>query len=225
MSEEERDFVAHARMDQAVFGPGETVMAPEAASEVFYTLFEGWAFRYRTLDKGGRQIVAVLLPGDLIGLNVSLGGRAWHGVQTLTAARLCPVRADRFTALFQTHPTMAEVLIQALLLEEELYDRRLVRLGRQRPTQRLSHFMLELRERLLARGAPADDPVEFPLTYQQMMDALGLSRSQLARSLGELRERGWALLGGGRLTFIDPAAMAEFCEFDSGAGSAPRVLI
>ena len=225
MSDEERNFVAHVRLDQVVVGPGETVVAPDAASEVFYTLFEGWAFRYRILDKGGRQIVAVLLPGDLIGLNASLGGHAWHGVQTLTAVRLCPVRADRFSSLFQTHPTMAEALVHTLLLEEELYDRRLLRLGRQRPTQRLSHFMLELRERLLARGAAADHPLEFPLTYQQMMDALGLSRSQLARSLGELRERGWALLGGGRLTFTDPAAMAEFCEFDSGAGSAPRALI
>ena len=33
-----------------------------------YTLYEGWAFRYKTLSDGRRQILNFLLPGDLIGL-------------------------------------------------------------------------------------------------------------------------------------------------------------
>jgi hypothetical protein len=40
------------------------------ALDAVYTLFDGWAFRFRLLDDGRRQIFSFLLPGSPIGLPV-----------------------------------------------------------------------------------------------------------------------------------------------------------
>ncbi len=52
----------------------------------FYTLLRGWAFRYRTLSNGKRQILNFLLPGDFIGLQEKLGAHSSSGVEVLSDA-------------------------------------------------------------------------------------------------------------------------------------------
>ena len=41
--------------------------AQGARSEYLYTVLSGWAFRYKMLDDGRRQILNYALPGDMVG--------------------------------------------------------------------------------------------------------------------------------------------------------------
>jgi len=58
---------------------GEIVRAGDEAPEL-YTLYSGWAFRFKTLPDGRRQILNFLLPGGLA--RAASGdvrrGAAWH---------------------------------------------------------------------------------------------------------------------------------------------------
>src|SRR5664279_5464790 len=63
--------------DSAVIHEGQTD-AP------LYTLFSGWAFRFKTLSDGRRQILNFLLPGDFIGVQQKMGDATAHGVQAIT---------------------------------------------------------------------------------------------------------------------------------------------
>src|SRR5690349_15000282 len=47
-----------------------------------WTLRDGWAFRYQTLEDGRRQIVDFVLPGDIIWIGTS--GQMPYGVEALS---------------------------------------------------------------------------------------------------------------------------------------------
>ena len=67
---------------------GATLLREGAAALGPYVLREGWAFRYKTLPDGRRQILAFFLPGDIIGFQAALFPALDHGVEALTAQAL-----------------------------------------------------------------------------------------------------------------------------------------
>ena len=218
------EFVRDSRVDQVELPPRGHIIRPGQPAEFVFTVFEGWAFRYRTLSSGARQITDLLLPGDFIGLSAQLPGGPKHGVCALSDVRLCRFPADMLARMFELHPLLAQEMSNAALVQEERLERRLLALGRQTPGQRLGLLMLEVRERLRQRGESGEE-MPFPLSYEQMADAIGLSRAQLARSLADLRDRGWAAVSRGRLTVWSPEELARFSEFDGSIHASPRVLI
>lgn len=222
---EEQAFVESLRGGRLNLPQRAHIISPSQGEYGLYTLVEGWAFRYRTLEGGARQIVDFMLPGELIGLPSAAEVKIAYGVCALTDVGLYPLDADRFRTVYRDYPDLTEALVRTLLQDKQRADRRLLLLGQQRPSQRLCHLMLELRDRQAARGMANAGACDFPLTYEQMTDALGISRSQLARSLAEIRERGWAVLTDSRLTFAEPDEMGRFCEYDPGPAFEVRALI
>jgi CRP-like cAMP-binding protein len=223
-SDEELAFVTAAKVGQQDFAAREPIVLP-GASDVTYTLLSGWAFRAEVLPGGQRQILDFLLPGDLMGLQSPLTGRVRHGVTALTNVTVCELSPSAVRTVFERHAELSAGLVQMLLLDGDRADRRLLLLGRQRPTQRLAYLMLDLHERLSLREFAANGRCEFPLTYEHMADALGLSRAQLARSLAELRDRGWANTQGGMLALSAPEAMAAFCAYEPAPAQPKRALL
>jgi CRP-like cAMP-binding protein len=224
-SRQELAFVAAAKTAQHDFDARAPIVLADSTAEATYTLLTGWAFRAKALQGGQRQILDFLLPGDLMGLQSPLTGRVRHAVIALTDVTVCELAADAVRSVFELQPDLSAGLVQTLLLDDDRADRRLLLLGRQRPTQRLAYLMLDLHERLTLREFAAHGRSEFPLTYEHMADALGLSRAQLARSLAELRDRGWATTQGGVLALAAPEAMAAFCGYEPAAAQPRRTLL
>jgi CRP-like cAMP-binding protein len=225
LSDSELDFVSGLKRGQLEFGPREHILEAGGNGGLLYTLFSGWAFRYITVEKAGRQILNFLLPGDLIGLQSPLTGRMQYSVCSITAVSVCELTANPFHTIFNGQPELGAALLQTALMDQARADRRLALLGRQRPVQRLAYLMLELRDRLCARGMGDAEHTEFPLTYDMMADAMGLSRAQLARSLAELRERMWARVRDGKLHVLEPQKMAELCGYTSAPSEPLRTLL
>lgn len=69
-----------------------------------YTLYSGWAFRFKVLPDGRRQILNFLLPGDLIGLQAAMSEAAQHGIEALTDVELCLLPRNRVWELFGQMP-------------------------------------------------------------------------------------------------------------------------
>lgn len=82
-------FIERFRRREATLDAGQAVLREGESSDLLFTLRACWAFRFRTLPDGRRQILNFLLPGDFIGLQAELSGQLPHGVETLTPVRLC----------------------------------------------------------------------------------------------------------------------------------------
>lgn len=218
------EFVRRIKRDQIEF-PERTDIITAGETGQLYTLFSGWAFRYMTFEGAGRQIVDILLPGDLIGLQSPLTGKVRHSVRSITAVSLCALDGESFRKLFDELPDLSEALVATLLYEEHRADRRVLMLGRLRSTQRLAYLLLEIQDRLARRGYSHEDSFELPLSYELMADMIGVSRAQIGASIADLKARGWATLQDRRLKLIDRDAMARACRYSILPDPSQRALI
>lgn len=225
MSDGELAFVRSLKSDHVRLQAREHVVREGENGGLLYTLFSGWAFRYKLLGEHRRQVLDILLPGDIIGLQSPMTGRVRHSVCTVTSVSLCVLQGQPFTTIFSAQPDLSSALVRTLMLEEDRADTRLLLLGRQRPTERLAYLLLELRMRLMQREMSDGTNALIPLTYEQMADSIGVSRAQLAASLREMRESGWFALSARHGTFGDVAAMAGACGMAGTRDAAPRAII
>jgi CRP-like cAMP-binding protein len=204
---------------------GHTLIAEGQANPPLATLLGGWAFRFKTLANGQRQILNFLLPGDLIGLQQRLTENAVHGVEALTEVWLCPFQRDALWQLHREAPALGYSLTWLSAQEEALVDDHLLSVGRRSAESRLAALLVWLFKRAAAlmpkpaEGAPRSVP--FPLTQQHIADALGLSLVHTHRTLRKLARRGLYRIEDGLLYLGDPAALVQLAEL-WGDGRPPE---
>jgi CRP/FNR family transcriptional regulator, anaerobic regulatory protein len=216
-SEAELQFVTTLKTDHIVVAPRVDIIEEDEIGGPAYTLFEGWAIRYHRLPQGARQILDIVLPGDLIGLASALLGTVSHSVQALTPATLCVLSGRSVAELVATFPEFALNILQTRVEEEQRADTRLSLLGRRNAEQRIGYLMLETFDRLHRSGMlNGGSTCPFPLQRRDLADATGMSRVHVARTLERLREQRLAMIQDGVLVLLDRVRLAEM------AGYVPR---
>lgn len=187
-----------------------------------YTLADGWAFRFKTLRDGRRQILNFLLAGDFIGVQQKMGAVAAHGVMTLTDAVFCVFERDSLWELHRQSPSMGFNVTWLTAHEESLVDDRLLSVGRRSAEERIATLLIVLFKHaaaLQADGGAAGVP--FPLTQQHVADALGLSLVHTNKTLRKLERHGLHRIVDGRLHMGDVKALAVLADL-YGDGRPPQ---
>jgi CRP-like cAMP-binding protein len=202
----------------------EIIHAGDEAPEL-YTLYAGWAFRFKTLADGRRQILNFLLPGDLLGLQAAMFDAALHGIEALTDVEICVLLRKKVWTLFDHKPGLAFDVTWLGARCESLVDENLTSVGRRSAAERIAALIVMLYKRLKGLGmVDADDSFEFPLTQQHIADALGLSLVHTNKTLAKLRRLGMFKLGKGRLTLISPRVLARVAlYFDEDLPQRPLI--
>lgn len=210
-------------------GPGELLIQEGQTEASLFTLLTGWAYRFKTLSDGRRQILNFLLPGDFIGVQQKMVAVAAHGVMSLTDAVLCVFQRDALWELHRQSPTMGFNVTWLSAREESLVDEGLLSVGRRSAEGRMSALLILLFNRAAGRQADGGaDGVSFPLTQQHMADALGLSLVHTNKTLRKLAQRGLYRIANGRLHILDAAALMNLADlYDpiSNRTSASRPLV
>jgi CRP-like cAMP-binding protein len=174
---------------------------------------EGYAVRYKLLRNGKRQVLNVVLPGDVVGLPGSFYERAIYSVTALTDLRMdvCPL--DAYVRLCYARPCFGLLLSWIAVQEATTYAEHIIDVGRRTPIERLSHFLLELHARLQAVGRADEKRFTLPFSQEVMADLLGLSVPHLNRMLQQLRAE--KLIGGRQraIEFVDAAAMQTLAHY------------
>jgi CRP/FNR family transcriptional regulator len=215
-SPDELAFIGKLKSDQLSLGPNADILVPgepAKAGNGLFTMFAGWAFRYRVFPDGARQILDFLLPGDLVGLQARQLGVSLDGIKTLTAVSLCVLNGRPLPELYEQHPTLAARLVHTLMQDQQRTDAQLAFLGRRTAAQRMGFLMLDLFDRLDRLGMANGTWCHFPLQRRHLADALGLSGAHVNRSTADLRDAGMATLGNNVLVILDRARLEEFSGY------------
>ncbi len=201
---------------------GETLIHEGQTDAPLYTLLEGWAFRYKTLSDGRRQILSFLLAGDFIGVQQKMGDAAAHGVDTLTDTAFCVFQRDSLWELHRRSPTMGFNITWLTAHEESMVDDTLLSVGRRSAEERIASMLILLFKRAAALQDDAGrEGVPFPLTQQHVADGLGLSLVHTNKTMRKLERRGLHHIEGGRLHLRDVRALARLADL-WGDGKPPE---
>ena len=104
---EELAFVSRLKTDELHVDQGASFLTQGASSEYLYTVLHGWAFRYKMLDDGRRQILNFALPADMVGLQGTLMREMEHSVEALTPLTLCVFPRNKLWELYGKFPSLA----------------------------------------------------------------------------------------------------------------------
>jgi CRP-like cAMP-binding protein len=201
----------------------EIIRAGDDSPEI-YTLYSGWAFRFKTLPDGRRQILNFLLPGDLIGLQAAMFEASQHSIEALTDVQLCLLPRRKVWALFGELPELAFDIAWLGSREESYVDENLTSTGRRTAAERTAALIIMLYKRAKALALVTGNTFAFPLTQQHIADALGLSLVHTNKTLARLRRLGVFTRVNGSLTVVNPGVMERIAQhFDDEIPSRPLI--
>lgn len=178
-------------------------------------LSEGWAVRYKTLADGRRQILNILLPGDIVGFFALLYKVADSGIETLTPVRLNVFTPGLLLDACRYAPRLAITLGWLAGQDERRLDEQIMRIGRRSATERIAHLFMELHHRLLQVGISSEDARRFPLTQTVLADTLGMSHVHANRSFRALARQQLVTRHDGEILLLDTGALARLAGFDA----------
>ncbi|HEY4143266.1 MAG TPA: Crp/Fnr family transcriptional regulator [Pseudolabrys sp.] len=183
---DELAFVKQFKINELRVEPGTSFLRVGATSEHLYTVLSGWAFRYKMLDDGRRQILNYALPADMVGLQGALMHEMEHSVEALTPLTLCVFPRAKLWDLYSKFPSLAFDITWLAAREEQLIDEQLVNLGRRTALERTAYLLLHLYVRAEEAGMVKDGTIQFPFTQQHLADTLGMSLVHTNKTLKRL---------------------------------------
>ena len=219
---QELDFIQAFRSGTTTVAAGGAIIQEQKPNGKLFTLYAGWAFRYKTLQDGRRQILNFLLPGDLVGLQQQFADGAMHGVEAITDVQLCVFARDGLWDLYRTHPALGYDVTWLAARGEGMVDDNLVTTGRRNAAERVAMLLMHLYRRMERLGLADQGGIEFPLNQQHIADALGLSLVHTNKTLRRLRQMGLHDIVDGRLRLLNPKALVRLADYyDAPLRQAP----
>ena len=183
---EELDFVSGFKSGELNAEAGSSILLEGTNSAHLYTVLSGWAFRYKMLEDGRRQVLNFALPGDFLGLQGSVTEAMQHSVEALTDMVLCIFPREKLWSLYSGQPSLAFDVTWLAAHEEATVDENLVSVGRRSALERTAYLLLHLFIRAELLGLTQGSRVTFPFTQQLIADTLGMSLVHTNKTLKKL---------------------------------------
>ena len=199
---------------QSHVNSGEKILHRGESQSALILMVSGWAARCRYTAEGNRQILHVLLPGDLVTPNVFVVQRTDHEIVALSDSEIRSIDPYDMQELFRESPALGSALWWTSEQEGGMQREQIVRLGRRSAVARVAHLLLELRQRLLMVNQAMDDTFVLPLNQQDIADILGLSSVHTNRTLQKLQRDSLIKYSGRLIELLNDECLAELCDFD-----------
>lgn len=214
LSDADQDILGRFDRRRRIFLPDHEMINEGQTNQSAFILAEGWAFSYKILRCGARQIVNFQIPGDFLGLRSVLFRTSDHSIEAVTRIAASEVLAADILEGFAQSGRLATAVLWAASRDEAMVVEHLVNLGRRTAEERTGHFLLELGARLKLVGLGDKTGFDCPLTQYHLADALGLSAVHVNRVLRLLREEGLVTFQKGRVSFDDFNRLKDVAGFD-----------
>ena len=179
-----------------------------------FVILEGWAFRYKILPSGTRQVLAYLMPGDCCDLHVGLLAEMDHSIQSVTEVHYATIDRVEMDEIMERRRSIAKAMYVGQLVDEGIMRAWITSMGRRASVERAAHLMCELYVRARNIGLIEGNHFEMPLSQSLLADSLGMTAVHLNRVLKKLRLDDAMIISRGSLTVTDPLKLAQIAGFD-----------
>ncbi|MBZ0211220.1 MAG: Crp/Fnr family transcriptional regulator [Hyphomicrobium sp.] len=177
----------------------------EATEDVF-VLCQGWAVRLIQLPNGRRQILSVLLPGDLFSATTLFADRLHYSVQAATEVRFSRFARVELNRVMANPDALAQ-LGKVCATEHRRMDELATDLGQRSAEERIAHLIIHLVDRISARAMGSDRSYPFPLRQRHIADITGLTPVHVSRVITQFRRANYFELSKGTLVLRNRVAL------------------
>ena len=173
-------------------------------------MLSGWAAQVRQLSDGRRQVLSLILPGELIGIC-----RVEHPIVAASVVALTDVTLARMPARcdLPEHSDLTSAYDLSRALDEQYLLAQVTRLGRLNAYERIADLLLELDGRLALSGLASSGQFAMPLTQELLADLLGLTSVHVNRTLQTMRREEVLSFRSGNVVLRDRVAMARLVDY------------
>lgn len=173
-------------------------------------LRDGWAIRFVLTPDGRRQVLSILLPGDIAGGEFLMRNEARVSVQALAMpVNYCAFDIADLKEIAKRDPGLIWTFVGIEIAEHEASEALMVGLGRRNAEQRIARLVLDIYERLERRGLTEGTTIPFVLRQKTIADLLGLTQVHVSRVMTAMKEQGIMHVARGSLTILDMQALRD----------------
>ncbi len=213
LSPEDKALLLGLELSPRRMSASEVLWLENGDADLFCVVKDGWAYSYRNLKNGSKQILKFYLPGDIIGIRDFGFTRRLASASMINEGVIYPFSYQQLFELFG-RSNLAVGIMATAMRQQALLSERLIYLGKYTAHEQLAHFLYEIYLRLKRIGAVEDNGFLMPLTQELIGDALGMSPVHVSRTFSMLREEGLVIRDRQQVTLPDPEALARLVEFN-----------
>ena len=187
-------------------------------------IVDGLAARFAQLEDGSRQIISLHVPGDMVDLYSLMLPKAPSPLHALTHTTIIKVPHDTLRALAFAHQNLSAALWRDCVVDGAMVAQWLVNVGRKSARSRIAHLLSEMAVRYAQVGLFRDGSYPFPITQDQIGDAVGLTPVHVNRSIRALREDGLVRMTRANVEILDWRGLTAAGEFAADYLHLPAAL-
>lgn len=207
------DRARELRSSQASYTSGEYLYREGDKPNKAYTLFNGWVILFKNLEDGSRQILRFSLPGDLLCFKTNKTSMD-HSAIALTDITLCTFPLDKFKETISKLPELSNALISISEVTQKRCYATLTTISKYTAEVKIAYLMLSLFVRMRSLASDDDNAIDFPITQEDIADALGLTSIHVNRVIQGLRKKGLINCDNKKLEIPDQEALAKISKVE-----------
>jgi CRP-like cAMP-binding protein len=198
-----------AAMSEVRLRRGEVLFREGQPGDRVYVIADGKIKLGHTSQDGRETLIAVLGPGEMLGVLALFdpGPRAATAT-AIAPTRLLELRHDDLTGILDGRPQLSSQLLQSLARRLRRTNAALADLVFSDVPGRVAKALLDLAKRF---GEPVDEGVRLvhDLTQEELAQLVGASRETVNKALAEFANRGWIRLEGRAVVILDEARLVR----------------
>jgi CRP-like cAMP-binding protein len=165
------------------------------------------------LEDGGRQVVALHIPGDFIDLHSLVLKPLDHGIAAVGPSLTAKIAHSEIVRAMERSPHLRRVLMWDIALDGAIARQWMVTMGQKSAYEQLAHLICELFFRLRRVGLTDNHSFELMLTQSDLADICGITAIHVNRSWKALERDGLVQRDRRQVLLPDIAAL-ETAGFD-----------
>lgn len=187
---------------------GETIYRMGEPLTAVYAIRFGTLKTHVTMEDGRTQITGFHLPGEVIGLD-GLGEMQHASDATaLEDTEVCVIRYDDLQSLSNHLPSLQNQFLRLMSKEITQDQVMLITLGSMRAEERLAAFLINMSERLSARGYSSTEFV-LRMSREEIGSYLGLKLETVSRLFSRFAEAGLIQIRQRHVKIVDIAGVKQ----------------
>jgi CRP-like cAMP-binding protein len=196
------------------YSPRQTILPEGKKVHEVHLVLSGLAARAKTLRSGKRQIMALMIPGDLCDIEVFVLQAMDHDIVAVSETTCALIPTKTMEQWLTEGSNLTRALWWGTMLDSAILREWIVDHGTREAREQIAHLCYELLIRYRLVGEGTENTIPFPLTQAELGEATGITPVHVNRVLKALREEEVLELKNKSLMVLQPDRLRQVAKYE-----------